>query len=266
MSDLLASWAEVEPRLRAASRLCILCDFDGTLAPIVDRPEEAVLPKATRETLESLAGASRAVVGVVSGRALDDLLPRLGLEGIWVVGNHGCEIRSPRGEIRRTYDEADLARMAAVAGELERATATVPGVGLERKGPIVAVHYRRVDRARRIEVERAFLGVIERHRRELMMSRGHCVLEARLRGIGDKGVAVRQICRTLPIGSLTIYFGDDVTDRDAFREVRHGGLSVEVGVEETVLADHTLKDPAAVAEALRRLEALVHPATGYADL
>jgi trehalose-phosphatase len=140
-----------------------------------------------------------------------------------------------------------------VKEEMETALRGVPGVLLEHKGPVLAVHYRAVDDARLGEVERGFLAVMERHRGRLMMSRGHAVLEARLRGGMNKGRAVNHIRHQLPAGSLVLYFGDDVTDRDAFRELRGVGVSVEVGGGKSSLADFTLPGPRAVVEMLQRV-------------
>lgn len=254
MTNLLSAWTSFEPRLDAARSICVLSDFDGTLAPIVDRPDLAALPPEARRAMAALGANRRVVLGVVSGRALGDLVPRVDLPGLWYVGNHGYEMRTPEGDLQRFYEESDLKLMAAVADELERAAAGVPGAIVERKGPVTALHYRQVDADRAGEAEQAFLRVVERYHRHAMVSRGHMVLEARLRSSCNKGMAVRHIRKELPAGALVIYLGDDLTDRDAFRELRGGGVSVEVGVSDTAVADYTLRDPGEVAELLRRLE------------
>ena len=87
-----------------------------------------------------------------------------------------------------------------------------------------------------------------------MVARGVDVFEARLRSSCNKGAAVRHIRRELPIGTLIVYFGDDVTDRDAFRELRQVGISVEVGGGDSPLADYTVSGPAAVVELLKRID------------
>ncbi|HYE99488.1 MAG TPA: trehalose-phosphatase [Planctomycetota bacterium] len=253
MTNLLTAWKGFEPRLVSARRICVLSDFDGTLAPIVERPDLALLPEEARRAMSALAANRRVVLGVVSGRALGDLYPRVNLPDLWYVGNHGYEMRSPQGDLKRFYEESDLKLMAVVADELERAAAGVPGALVERKGPVTALHYRKVEPARAVEAEQAFLRVVERYHRHAMVSRGHMVLEARLRSSCNKGMAVRHIRKDLPAGTLVIYLGDDLTDRDAFREVRGSGVSVEVGVAETAVADYTLADPGEVAELLRRL-------------
>src|SRR5215210_1211124 len=83
--DALARLAE-EP-----SRAAILLDIDGTLAPIVERPEDAAVPEATRAVLRDLA-VRYALVAVVTGRSSADGRELLGVEGIPVLGSHGLEL------------------------------------------------------------------------------------------------------------------------------------------------------------------------------
>ena len=254
MRNMLEHWDEVETRLIGARSICVLADFDGTLSPLVDRPDEAELPRAARRVLKALASRKRVIVGVVSGRALKDIRERVGLQGLWYVGNHGFEIARPTGEEVRFYDEEDIRSLDEVRDDLERETAGFEGVELEHKGPILTLHTRRVPEESFPRVEQAFLGVIRRYHRRVMLSHGIDVLEARLRGSCDKGTALRHIRRTLPVGTLILYFGDDLTDRDAFRMLQGLGISVQVGDREDSLADYMLADPASVVEALVRIQ------------
>jgi trehalose-phosphatase len=257
MRDIREDWDLISLRISAAPRVCLLSDFDGTLVELGDRPERITLAPAARKLLHAFGRCDRAVAGVVSGRAIDDLVARVDVEGLWYAGNHGFEIREPGGTTTRFYDRADVELLDRVRDELRAETATVPGVLLEHKGPIVAVHYRQVALPQIADVERAFCRVMERYRPQLMLAHGNHVFEARLRGTRNKGTAIRLIRKQLPAGSLVVYFGDDLTDRDAFRELRASGISVEVGGTDSALAHYTLPDPSSVHEVLRRfLEAL----------
>jgi alpha,alpha-trehalase len=253
MKDLSRNWEGLCERIDAAARLCILSDFDGTLVALEAHPDVPKLQGETRQVLEALSRTPRAVVGVVSGRSLDDLLPRIDLPGIWYVGNHGFEIRNPHGLVRRLYEPEDVRYVAAVREEMGKELQGIPGVLLEHKGPVLAVHYRGVDAARVREVEQGFMAVMGRHRPRLMMSSGHAVFEARLRGEVNKGRAVTQIRYEQLAGTLVLYFGDDLTDRDAFRELRGVGVSVEVGGTESSIADFTLPGPGAVLSTLKQI-------------
>jgi trehalose-phosphatase len=253
MTDLFEDWDLISLRLSTAPRICLLSDLDGTLVPIMERPELVRLPSTTRHLLESLARSVRCAAGIVSGRSLEDLVSRVSVDGLWYVGNHGFEMRSPDGRETKFFEGEDIDYVNRVRDELATETASVPGVVLEHKGPVVAVHYRQVAPPRMAEVERAFLRVMERHRQRMMVTNGKRVFEARIRGVRNKGTAVRLIRRELPPGSLVIYFGDDVTDGDAFREIQGWGIGVEVGGDNSSLAAYTLPDPPAVWEALQRI-------------
>lgn len=253
MTDLRDDWELFTLRLSAAPCVCVLSDFDGTLVPLSDHPNRVRLPDCGRSILESLARIGRTIVGIISGRSLADLSSRIPVQGLWVVGNHGFEIRTPAGAESRFYDSGDVEYLNGVRDELAAVTAGVPGVLLEHKGPVIAMHYRKVAPPRFAEVERAFCSVMERHRTRLMMAHGDHVFEASLRGARNKGTAVRQIRRDLPSGSLVVYFGDDLSDRDVFRELQGIGINIEVGKSESSVAHYTLPDPDAVWEVLRRM-------------
>jgi trehalose 6-phosphate phosphatase len=253
MTDLRDDWELFALRLSAAPSVCVLSDFDGTLVPLADHPDEVRLPESGRRILEGVAAAARTTAGIVSGRALADLRARVAVEGIWYVGNHGFEMRSPGGEGTTFFERRDVEYLDAVRDELATETAAVPGVLLEHKGPVIAVHYRNVALPRIAEVERAFGRVMERHRQRLMVNHGDHVFEAAIRGARNKGTAVRMIRRELPAGALIVYFGDDVSDRDVFRVLQGIGISVEVGTQHSTLAPYTLPDPGAVWEVLSRL-------------
>jgi trehalose-phosphatase len=260
--DLREHWEYIRLRMSASAKLCILTDFDGTLVALESHPDVPRLAGEHRRVLEQMLGNQRTILGVVSGRALSDLVPRVDLQGIWYVGNHGYEIRDPRGAERRLYEPHDVVYLSGVRDEMSRELEGIPGVFLEHKGPVLAVHYRGVEAARVSDVELGFLRVMDRHRVRLMISRGHAVLEARLRGGANKGRAVNMIRHELPAGTLILYFGDDLTDRDAFRELRKIGISVEVGSGESSLADFTLPDPRAVMEVLSQIRTEFDSARG----
>ncbi len=86
MQHLFAAWREVSPRLRAAKQLLLFSDFDGTLSPIVEKPELANLPEKAKKLLQKLAHRHNVTVGIISGRALSDLKERVGLEGVTYAG------------------------------------------------------------------------------------------------------------------------------------------------------------------------------------
>jgi trehalose 6-phosphate phosphatase len=206
---------------RRSGRLVLLLDFDGTLAPIVERPEIAAMPEATAAALRRLAGCDGVELAVISGRGLADARERVALPGVAYAGNHGMEIE--RGELRQVHDVATAARpeLDAVIGALHEPLRRIPGVLVEDKGLTLSVHSRRVARE---DVDRLRRAVEEatRGRAGLRVTEGKEVLEIRPAVDWHKGRAVEFLLERIdpPAGAPVLYFGDDRTDEDAFRALR----------------------------------------------
>ncbi|MCB1991655.1 MAG: trehalose-phosphatase [Geminicoccaceae bacterium] len=236
--------------------LHLFLDYDGTLTPIVERPEDAILDETMRQRVRQLAG--RHFVAVISGRGLGDLVERVGLRNLFFAGSHGFELRHPDGRLEE-HDEAQAA--ATRLGELGKALAQrlgpIAGVQLERKRFGLAVHYRRVGDAATGDVERAIRDTAAAFP-ELTVKAGKKVFEFVPALDWDKGKALSWILdsagrtreRTLPV-----YIGDDVTDEDAFRAIEGWGIGIAVGQDgpQSTAAHYRLADVAAVGHFLDRL-------------
>ena len=193
----------------------ILCDIDGTLAPIVDEPAAATVPAAARECLRELAGRYR-LVACVSGRRATDARRVVGLEELTYAGNHGLELLAP-GEDEARLDSSLGRRAAAAAGfveALDPSDLAEVGMRLEDKGPIQALHWRGAadlataeQRARSLAEQATAQGLVAHF--------GRMVLELRPLAEVDKGVAVRSLIGATGVAAA-LYAGDDTTDLDAF--------------------------------------------------
>ena len=257
MAHLLNIWPSVRAKLRQADRVLLLFDYDGTLTPIVPRPEDALLPNEVRGLLESLASQTRYVVGIVSGRSLEDLAAMAGIPELIHAGNHGMEIRGAGLDF--VHPKAEAARDALDNAEqsLADAVADIPGAFVEHKGLTLTVHYRAVaeELASRVEAAVTAATTAPVEVGELRLTRGKMVIEVRPAIPWDKGRAIARIrdeCGDLP---LPVYFGDDRTDEDGFRLVQDlGGIAVFVGgARQGTVALHRLESPREVAETLRLL-------------
>jgi len=92
VQHLFQSWALFSSDIKAAAHVLLLSDYDGTLTPIVSRPEEAILSPEVSEKLRALAQKSTFSVGIISGRPLSEVKSLVGMEGIYYAGNHGLEM------------------------------------------------------------------------------------------------------------------------------------------------------------------------------
>jgi trehalose 6-phosphate phosphatase len=209
----------LEPLRADPARAAILCDIDGTLAPIVDDPDAAAVPAETREVLAGLA-SRYALVACVSGRRASAARRIVGVDSLTYLGNHGLELLEP-GEVEPRLDEALGHRGTAAAGFVSRLDArelSGCGLHLEDKGPIQAIHWRRApdpelaeDRARRLGALAAEQGLVPHF--------GRMVLELRPVAEIDKGSAVRRLLAASDLHAA-LFGGDDTTDLDAFAALR----------------------------------------------
>ena len=204
-----------------SGRLVLLLDFDGTLAPIVSRPEEAAMLPSTRTAVERLLAIPGVEMAVVSGRGMGDARERAALPGIAYAGNHGMEIEGPA--VRRIHEEAAAVRpvLAEVAERLRRELAPIAGAFVEDKGLTLSIHYRLVDRHRVDEVRLTVASAVAGNP-QLRTMEGKEILEIRPAVDWHKGRAVEFLLGEIdpPPGTPVVYIGDDVTDEDAFRALR----------------------------------------------
>jgi trehalose 6-phosphate phosphatase len=225
-------------------RAGLFLDFDGVLAPIVARPEDAVPPPETRAELERLVGRY-ALVAVVSGRAGEDVKARLGVDGVVCVGSHGLELEPQADRWRRM--------LAAFAADAPWSQGEV-----ENKGLAVAFHFR--DREDERAAVRELDAIAETAREEGLVARyGRKVLEV-LPPVGShKGTAVRHLLAEYGL-RRALAAGDDTTDIDSFAAL--GGLEVAVRVAVTSaevpqalldVADIVVGSPEEFLDLLRRL-------------
>ena len=262
MQHLFQSWQTFSAAVRAAPHLLLLSDYDGTLTPIVSRPEEAILSPEVREKLYALAQKPTSSVGIISGRSLSELKSMVAIEGIYYAGNHGLEIEGPG--LKFVSQPAELARATIkdLARQLSAALDSIAGIIVEDKGLSLSVHYRLVKKSEENLVAETFQQVISPSLNEgkVRVSSGKKVWEVRPPIDWHKGKAVAAITREIkallklePI--LTIYLGDDTTDEDAFKVIHHPeGWSIFVGGENPLSsADYFLNSATEVEEFLSRL-------------
>jgi trehalose-phosphatase len=222
----------------------LFLDFDGVLAPIVERPEDAAPPPETQAELDRLV-ERYALVAVVSGRAGDDVRTRLGVEGVVCVGSHGLELE-PEAEGWR-QQLADFARGAPW-----------PPDEVELKGLSIAFHFR--DREDEREAVRELDAIADCAREEGLVARyGRKVLEV-LPPVGShKGTAVRRLLEEHAL-RRALTAGDDTTDLDSFAALDGLDVAVRVAVASPEspsalidAADLVVADTVEFLELLRRL-------------
>jgi trehalose 6-phosphate phosphatase len=239
MEHLLAAWPKVLEQIQKARQILFLSDFDGTLTPIVEKPELAILPEATRSLLQELAFQRHLTVGLISGRALADLKARANLDGVIYAGNHGFEIEGPGIIFVNPLVDEIKPFFRIIRQILILTLGTIKGVLVEDKGITLSVHYRQVEEARAREikglVEQAISGMASQVL--FKVTSGKKVFEVRPSIDWDKGKAIRLLMKKYGKGGkqsglLPIYLGDDLTDEDGFRIIEKYGAGITVHIGE----------------------------------
>ena len=229
-------------RLDAGDSLFL--DFDGTLAEIGPDPDAITLAPAVAPALVRLATRLGGAVAILSGRDLRDLAGRTPA-AVWRAGGHGLEVLPPDAALPPPPSPQPEAVLAPL-----RAAARAPGVRLELKGPIAALHYRAAP-----EAEAACLAAAQAAASAapgLVRQAGKMVVEVKP-AAAHKGTTLTRLAAAPPFsGRRPLMFGDDTTDEDAFAAAQDlGGIAVKVGDGPTAARLRT-PSPAAVRAWLAR--------------
>ena len=250
-ADLVAGLAGA---YRSGRPLALLFDYDGTLTPIVPHPSQARLPAGNRKLLAALADLPDVFVGVLSGRALDDVRGMVALSGLYYAGTAGMEldllglrVEHPRAaEWSRVFD--------ALAPLLTPVLERHPGTWAERKPAGLTLHHRALPDAEdgrfRADVLRALDGAADGLRiRDVTRS-----LELTPALGWNKGTAVQRILDDAARQVVPLYAGDGSNDAEAMVVVdQRGGYAVGVGPAAPSCARHRLESCEEVAGLLRDL-------------
>jgi trehalose 6-phosphate phosphatase len=241
----------------------IFLDYDGTLTPIVPRPEDAVISEEMKSTLKKLAQTF--TVAVVTGRDKEDVENLVGLDELVYAGSHGYIITGPDGLFMEHQDSKKIIpQLDKIEKELEQELEEkTRGTQLDRKRYAIGVHYRNA----RPEDETVVYEIVEK-----MISKyegfkkgeGKKILEIKPDLDWHKGKAVEWILKALKLYEcndiMPMYIGDDITDEDAFKSLKGKGIGVLVGGHgKHTDAEYALKNVFQVREFFERLITMYEP-------
>jgi trehalose 6-phosphate phosphatase len=247
MQRLFECWKEIADRLNQARTIALFLDFDGTLTRIRPRPEEVLLNASTRRTLSVLARSSRFRISVISGRKQADIRARIRVPGIRYLGLHGWD--------RGTGDplsEESRSLLSCMKSMLGGALVNHPGVWIEDKDQIIAVHYRNAPYPALRETRALLHGALRNFDHRLRIAGGKNVWEIVPRELEDKGAAVRRELAAIRFHAMPVYAGDDLSDESAFAVLRHG-ITIYVGRIRPTHARFRLADAGEVRQFLEKL-------------
>lgn len=225
-------------------------DFDGTLAPIVPRPQDARISQAVAMRLRALA--MHFPVAIVTGRTIDDVRSRLGFEPHFVMGNHGAEDDADPDALAALSSKLDPLRERLRLRELE---VNAAGIFVEDKGPSIALHYRLArERGQALALIHDFLSVSTDTFR---IFAGKMVVNVMPANAPDKADAVLALVQRSGSGAA-FFAGDDVNDEPVFEAAADNWLTVRVGRDDRSSAARFFLDgPNEMAMLLERMLVLL---------
>jgi len=232
--QLLKHFEAIAERAQSARAIAILSDYDGTLTPIVSQPDLAILSDSTRELLEDLAGLDRVHIAIVSGRSIEDIESKVGLDLIYA-GNHGLEIECRQRRFREPAAARNAPVLQSIVASLHQQLDSINGVVLENKGLSASLHYRKAHPENEPLIRMLAGQALRAHDSHFVLREGKKVFEIRPSGSWNKGSAAVWILNHLPEGTLPICLGDDTTDEDMFT-VLTSGITISVGPRDATAA------------------------------
>lgn len=250
MEYLFREWNYIK-KILEGKYLLIFCDYDGTLTPIAETPDKAVIPKSTKELLKKLSGISGSKIVIISGRTVKDLKNKIQLKNVIYSGNHGLEISGCGFKFKALISQKYENVLKIIRNNLINKLSDIDGILLENKKFSLSIHYRLVNK-KDIPSVKAIVNntvLLYEKNKEIKVKEGKKVFEIMPPIEWDKGKAALRILTIFP-NIFPVYFGDDNTDEDAFNVLRNKGLTIFVGKPKVSKAKYYLKGTKEVAKIL----------------
>jgi len=264
MYYLFARFNEIK-KLLCDKFVLLLLDYDGTLTPIAETPQKAIIPPEAKELLEKLSESSCCKVAIISGRSLEDIKKAVAIQDIIYAGNHGLEIEGPNIKFENQVSPRLKGVIRHITEDLVKRLSVINGAIIEDKGLTVSVHYRLVAEKDIQDFLSIFNEIINPYisRNEINVDAGKKVYEVKPPVQWDKGkVALWLMAREqFAMGGkevFPVYIGDDVTDEDAFKALKRKGLTIFVGESRSSSADYYLKNIKEVTKFLHLISEINH--------
>ncbi|CAK7348731.1 unnamed protein product [Dovyalis caffra] len=229
--------------LAEGKSLVVFLDYDGTLSPIVNDPDQAFMSEKMRSAVQEVANVFP--TAIVSGRSLDKVKEFVQIQNVTYAGSHGMDILTPTGSLKydpkhqnKAVDEEGkdviyfqpakdfLPKIQELSKVLEEKIKTIDGAKVEDNKFCLSVHFRRVN-IEEVGILKEMVESIVQGYPEFRITKGKKVMEIRPRIDWDKGRALQYLIEYLGFNDsddlLPLYIGDDKTDEDAFQAIKDIG-------------------------------------------
>jgi len=243
MKYLFDDYNKIERGLKNKD-LFIFLDYDGTLTPIVNKPQDAFLGAQTARLIEKLKIKYKGRLAIISGRPLKQIKKLVGVKGVIYAGNHGLEIEDGKTKFKAAVPAGYKNSLKEIKKKLSGKVNRVKGAFLEDKGLTVSVHYRLV-KAGQPALTKSLEDILHPYvaGKKIKVNHGKKVVEIKPTVLWHKGSAVLWILKGKAMKNIMpVYIGDDTTDEDAFIVLKRRGLTARVGKSKKSEAEYYLKN------------------------
>lgn len=252
MKYLFDNLQTVTERIQANEKVILLTDYDGTLTPIREHPDLAILSEEVRQLLVKFSSNKTFFLGIITGRSLKQIKKMVNIQRILYAANHGIELEGPG--IKFTSPEAKKARgtLWHIYMRLFKSLRHIEGMRIEDKGLSLSLHYRLVKKADDIEyISKTLLSIIKPFliRKMMILSMGKMVYEIRPPVKWNKATTIQWLLTNyfsveFSEDAILIYLGDDNSDIEVFTTLNRKGLTIFVGdSSDTSAADYYVSSP-----------------------
>ena len=225
----------------ADKNIFLFLDYDGTLTPIVKKPELAKLDSQIKKLLREISG--KCPTAIISGRPLNEIKKIIGIKNIIYSGNHGFEIEINGKKIIQNASRESKKDICRIKEKLLKEIKKIDGAFLEDKGLTLSVHWRLVGKKYKFPLFAIIRDVI-RNNSYIRLTKGKKVWEIRPNINWDKGKAVRFVMsevRSPKSKVVPVFIGDDTTDEDVFKVLKKG-ITIRIGKSKKSKAKYYLKN------------------------
>ena len=259
MLKLLEECPQIEKKILGKKFLFMGLDYDGTLTPLVNHPDHALLPQDTKSLLADLCDLPNAFVCIISGRSCQDVKKKVGIKRIIYAGNHGMQIRGRGLSFSVKNSKRYTEEINKICRNLTQRLKRIKGVWVENKGLTASIHYRLAE-SEDVQKGKQIVFTIMKSFKDLKLREGKKVWEIRPNIDWNKGKAVAYILKKCLGGNwksegAAVYIGDDQTDEHAFSLLKQDGITALVSGKpgQTSNAQYFLTHPQEVIGFLRWL-------------
>lgn len=236
---------DIEEKIKQHKTLLLMLDFDGTLSPMATHPDKAFLPNKTKEILETLHKKPHVILAIISGRSVNNLKEKVGIQGIIYAGNHGMEEEVFGHYVRLDLSDDVKNALAVAKKELTELQSQYPQSTVEDKGIILGFHYRLLDPSLVDSAKNDFYEIAKHFKNILKVFYGTYVLELRPKTDINKGTFVlsliKRVAEKIHQHPFPMYIGDEATDEDVFTSLPDG-LTIIVGNTQGSKAAYSLSN------------------------